>query len=176
MCPRHLGAEESQQVRAILPEEAARGAPYPTTRRAAPLERSSRRVADLRGEHLTELAGTPLHLGANDTGLLVMSPAGGVTRIGLSPLLRPNDALQTELRRRTTACPDLEQGRAGVFKRRGGSPFRPRRAICRDVAERPGPLDNGPGSDRPASWSARPARRCEPGRVAKWAPSKHPRI
>lgn len=56
--------------------------------------------------------GTPLPLDASDRGLLVMSPEGGVTRIELSALLRPNAELRAELRRRTRVCPDLEQWRA----------------------------------------------------------------
>ena len=155
----------------ILPDEAPVEHRIQQRGGAAPLERSSRGLRIFAANTFTKLAarGRPdaapprreRHRPARD------EPSRGVTRIGLSPLSRPNDELRAELRRRTTACPDLEQGRAGVFKRRGGSPLRPRRAICRDVAEHPGPLDNGPGSDRAASWSARPARRCEPGRVAK---------
>jgi WD40 repeat protein/predicted Ser/Thr protein kinase len=70
-----------------------------------------------------EDVGTPLYLDANDTGLFVMSPAGGLTRLQLSALLRPNDELRAELRRRTTACPELEQWRE-VYSHDGAEALR----------------------------------------------------
>ncbi|MCY1071004.1 protein kinase [Nannocystis sp. RBIL2] len=89
-----------------------------------------------------EDVGTPLQVGGDDGALLLMSPAGGVTRIELSALLRPNDELRVELRRRTTACPDLEQWRAVYSQDEAGA----RRAAEKCAAR------HGRGAPGLASW------------------------
>ncbi|WP_346660457.1 WD40 repeat domain-containing protein [Nannocystis sp. ILAH1] len=56
--------------------------------------------------------GASLGVETNGADLFVTTRERGITRIALAELLRSDSELEAELRRRTNACPDLEQWRA----------------------------------------------------------------